>query len=44
MDRRTAKELLHLRDWFTRAQTVVAAGRDAYLNDACSRNQATRCS
>jgi uncharacterized protein with HEPN domain len=34
MDRRTAKELLHLRDWLARAETVVAAGREAYLHDA----------
>lgn len=34
MDRRTAKELLHLRDWFARVEEVVEAGRDAYLDDS----------
>jgi uncharacterized protein with HEPN domain len=34
MDRRTAKELLHLRDWFARVSQVVEPGRDAYLDDS----------
>lgn len=37
MDRRTAKELLHVRDWLDKAQTLVAAGREAY--DADERRQ-----
>lgn len=33
MDRRVAKELLHLRDWFERVETVTSAGQGAYLSD-----------
>lgn len=33
MERRIAKELLHLRDWFERAEAVTSAGREAYLTD-----------
>lgn len=33
MVRRTAKELLHVRDWLDKAQTLVAAGREAYDAD-----------
>lgn len=33
MDRRTAKELLHLRDWLQRAHEIVEAGPDAYNSD-----------
>lgn len=33
MDRRTAKEFLHLRDWLQRAREIVQAGRDAYISD-----------
>lgn len=31
MDTRTAKEILHLRDWLRKAATVVEPGHDAYL-------------
>lgn len=33
MDRRTAKEFLHVRDWLQRAREIVAGGRDAYVSD-----------
>jgi uncharacterized protein with HEPN domain len=33
VDRRTAKEFLHLRDWLARAQEIVDAGKDAYDAD-----------
>lgn len=33
MDRKIAKELLHLRDWLDRAQEIVDRGKDAYLRD-----------
>lgn len=34
MDRKTAKELLHIRDWLNRAQEVVNKGKSEYLTDA----------
>jgi uncharacterized protein with HEPN domain len=33
MDRKVAKELLHVRDWLDRAQDVVARGQEAYTTD-----------
>ncbi|MGB7979337.1 MAG: HepT-like ribonuclease domain-containing protein [Candidatus Nanopelagicales bacterium] len=33
MDRKTAKELLHLRDWLDRTQEIVDRGKDAYLRE-----------
>jgi uncharacterized protein with HEPN domain len=33
MDRRTAKEFLHLRDWFDRMEVLLSTGHDAYLGD-----------
>lgn len=33
MDRRTAKEFLHLRDWLDKAGELVALGRVAYDSD-----------
>ncbi len=30
-DRRTAKDLVHLRHWLARAQEIVDCGKDAYL-------------
>jgi uncharacterized protein with HEPN domain len=33
MERRAAKELLHIRGWLTRADEIVARGKDAYLAD-----------
>ncbi len=33
MDVRTAKEYLHLRDWLTKAEQVVRAGREVYGSD-----------
>ncbi|PKH38973.1 DUF86 domain-containing protein [Nocardioides alpinus] len=34
MDRRTAKELLHVEGWLARSAEIVARGKDAYLSDA----------
>jgi uncharacterized protein with HEPN domain len=33
MDRKVAKELLHVRDWLDRAQDVVARGQQTYTTD-----------
>lgn len=33
MDRRVAKELLHIESWLVRVQRIVADGREAYLQD-----------
>lgn len=33
MDRRVAKELLHLRDWLSLADDIVMRGRDTYSAD-----------
>ncbi len=33
MDRKTAKEFVHLRDWLNRAQELVEAGREVYDSD-----------
>ena len=33
MDRRAAKELLHIRDWLLRAGEIVERGKDRYLAD-----------
>lgn len=33
MDRKIAKELLHIRDWLNRAGDIVNHGRDAYQDD-----------
>jgi hypothetical protein len=33
MDRRAAKELLHIRDWLLRADEIVERGKDRYLPD-----------
>lgn len=33
MDRRAAKELLHVEAWLTRVGEIVDRGRDAYLDD-----------
>jgi hypothetical protein len=34
IDRRTAKELLHVEGWLARAAEIVTRGKDAYLSDA----------
>nr|NLI50957.1 DUF86 domain-containing protein [Propionibacterium sp.] len=34
MDRKVAKDLLHVRDWLDRAQDIVSRGQDAYAGDA----------
>lgn len=34
MEVRSAKDLLHIRDWLDRAAVIVTQGRDAYLQDA----------
>ena len=33
MERKAAKELLHIRGWLTRADEIVARGKAAYLTD-----------
>jgi uncharacterized protein with HEPN domain len=33
MERKVAKELLHIRDWLARASEIVERGRAAYLAD-----------
>lgn len=33
MDRKAAKELLHIQGWLERVDEVVARGKDAYLAD-----------
>lgn len=33
MDRRTAKELLHVRDWLSRAREIIERGQSAYDAD-----------
>lgn len=33
MDRRAAKELLHIHDWLGRVSEIIERGRDAYLTD-----------
>jgi uncharacterized protein with HEPN domain len=33
MDRKVAKELLHVRDWLDRAQDIVDRGHEAYTTD-----------
>jgi uncharacterized protein with HEPN domain len=33
MDRKTAKDLIHLRDWLDRAHEIVDRGKEAYLRD-----------
>jgi len=37
MDRRTAKEFLHIQSWLDRAQRIVEAGRDVYDADPLLR-------
>jgi uncharacterized protein with HEPN domain len=37
MDRRTAKDLLHIRDWLDRVELILQAGRDAYDADPLTR-------
>jgi len=34
MDRRAAKELLHIEGWLSRVEAIVDRGKDAYLADA----------
>jgi uncharacterized protein with HEPN domain len=34
MDRKTAKELMHVQGWLERVQQIVERGTDAYLADA----------
>jgi uncharacterized protein with HEPN domain len=34
MDRKVAKDLLHVRDWLDRAHDIVSRGQDAYAGDA----------
>ncbi|HQA31298.1 DUF86 domain-containing protein [Propioniciclava tarda] len=34
MDRKVAKDLLHVRDWLDRARDIVSRGQDAYAEDA----------
>jgi uncharacterized protein with HEPN domain len=37
MDRKTAKELLHLRDWLALVQQIVDAGETEYLSNPLSQ-------
>ncbi len=34
MDRKVAKDLLHVRDWLDRAHDIVSRGQDVYAKDA----------
>ena len=34
MDRKAAKELLHIQGWLVRVTTIIERGKDAYLADA----------
>ena len=34
MDRRAAKELLHIQGWLERVDEILARGMEAYLGDA----------
>lgn len=34
MDRKVAKDLLHVRDWLDRAHDIVSRGQDVYAGDA----------
>ena len=34
MDRKVAKDLLHVRDWLDRAHDIVSRGQDVYAEDA----------
>jgi uncharacterized protein with HEPN domain len=34
MDRKAAKELLHIKGWLERVDEIVERGKDAYLSDA----------
>lgn len=33
MERKAAKELLHIQTWFERVEEIVSRGKDAYLAD-----------
>ena len=41
MDRKAAKELLHIRGWLDRVDEIVERGKGAYLADTSSRKPAT---
>jgi len=42
MDRKVAKDLLHVRDWLDRARDIVSRGQDATLKTRCFKKLATR--
>ena len=42
MDRRAAKELLHIQGWLDRVEQFLGRGEDAYLADALLQEAATR--
>lgn len=42
MDRRAAKELLHIQAWRERVDEITQRGKEAYLADALYRRPATR--
>lgn len=42
MDRKVAKEFLHVRDWLDRAGDIVGRGEDAYPPTVSFRRPATR--
>ncbi len=37
MERKAAKELLHIQDWLDRFEQIVERGEDVYLADALLR-------
>jgi hypothetical protein len=42
MDRKAAKELVHIRGWLDRAEGIVERGQDGYLADSLSRRPGIR--
>lgn len=40
MERRAAKELLHIQGWLDRVDEIVERGKDAYLATTCCRKPA----
>jgi hypothetical protein len=42
MDRRAAKELVHIEGWLERVDEITERGKVAYLAERCSRRPGTR--
>lgn len=42
MDRRAAKELMHIDGWLDRSAEIVARGKDDYVADALLQEAGTR--